>query len=73
MADLKAYANIRASAFGVSFDDIAKEYISDRQRKQFKQITTFKFNMDKNYNLPAKRVRTLERFILQRARNLTGF
>lgn len=47
MADLKAYANIRASAFEVSFDDIAKEYISDRQRKQLKQITTFKFQMDK--------------------------
>ena len=47
MADLKSYANTRASAFGVSFDDIAKEYISDRQRKQLKQITTFKFQMDK--------------------------
>ena len=73
MADLKAYANTRASAFGVSFDDIAKEYITDRQRKQLKPITTFKFAMDKNYNFPVKRIRMIEKFIQERARKLMSF
>lgn len=73
MADLKAYANTRASAFGVSVDDIAKAYITDRQRRQLKPITTFKFKMDRNYNLPAKRVKALEKFVRDRARELMSF
>ncbi len=71
--DLKAYANTRFSAFDVSFDEIVKEYITERQKKQLKQIATFKFALDKNYNLPAKRVRALERFVQERARELVNF
>lgn len=73
MADLESYAKTRASAFGVSFDDIAKAYITDRQRKQLKHIVTFKFKPDKNYNLPAKRVKALEKFVQARARELMRF
>ncbi len=70
LTNLRAYANTRSSAFRVSFDDIAKEYITDRQRKQLKAITTFKFEKDKNYNFPAKRIKAIEKFIQERAREL---
>lgn len=70
LKDLPAYAGTRASAFDVSFDDIAKEYMSDRQRAQLLKAVNFRFALDKNYNLPAKRLKTLEKFVQARARQL---
>lgn len=67
---LPEYAKTRDSAFGVSFDEIAKEYITDRQRTQLRKMLYFKFTPDKNYNLPAKRVKVLEKFVRQRAGEL---
>jgi len=73
MQDLTAYANTRASAFEIPFDDIARAYITDRQREQLKHVLTFRFTPDKNYNLPAKCLRTLEKFVQARARELLSF
>lgn len=70
LKDLTAYAETRVSAFDVSFDEIAHEYISDRQRAQLMSIVNFKFRPDNNYNLPAKRLHILEKFIQARAREL---
>ena len=67
LENLSAYAKTRTSAFDVSFDAIAKEYISDRQRAQLRKILNFKFVSNKTYHLPAKRVKVLERFIKNRA------
>lgn len=67
LENLSAYAKTRTSAFDVSFDAIAKEYISDRQRDQLRKILNFKFVSNKTYHLPAKRVKVLERFIKNRA------
>ena len=68
--DLTAYANTRVSAFDVAFDDIAREYISDRQRRKLLKAVNFRFIPDKNYNLPAKRLKAIEKFIQARAREL---
>lgn len=70
LENLSAYAKTRTSAFDVSFDAIAKEYISDRQRAQLRKILNFKFVSNKTYHLPAKRVKVLERFIKNRAMEL---
>ena len=67
LENLSAYAKTRTSAFDVSFDAIAKEYISDRQKAQLRKILNFKFVSNKTYHLPAKRVKVLERFIKNRA------
>ena len=67
LENLSAYAKTRTSAFDVSFDAIAKKYISDRQRAQLRKILNFKFVSNKTYHLPAKRVKVLERFIKNRA------
>ena len=71
--DLTAYANTRVSAFDVAFDDIAREYISDRQRRKLLKAVNFRFTPDKNYNLPAKRLKAIEKFIQARARELLAF
>lgn len=68
--NLEAYAKSRLSAFDISFDDIAKEYITSRQKEQLRHLQEFKFNRHKLYNLPAKRLKALEQFIQNRARAL---
>lgn len=73
MSDIESYAKTRASAFGISFDEIAKEFITDRQRKQLKKVFDFRFKSDRNYNLPAKRLRAIEKFIQMRARQIFEF
>ena len=73
LKDLTAYANTRVSAFDVSFDDIAREYISDRQRRKLLKAVNFRFTPDKNYNLPVKRLKAIEKFIQARARELLAF
>ena len=70
LENLSAYAKTRTSAFDVSFDAIAKKYISDRQRAQLRKILNFKFVSNKTYHLPAKRVKVLEQFIKNRAMEL---
>lgn len=70
LKNLSEYAKTRTSAFNVSFDDIAKEYISNRQKAQLRKVIDFKFTSDKTYHLPAKRVKILEKFIENRAAEL---
>lgn len=68
--NISSYAKTRDSAFGISFDEIAKEYITDRQKTKLRKVLDFNFTLDKNYNLPSKRVKTLEKFVRERAREL---
>lgn len=65
--NLPEYAKTRVSAFNIPFDEIAKEFITDRQRSQLKKLFNFNFTSDKTYHLPAKRVKALENFVKNRA------
>lgn len=67
LKNLSEYAKTRDSSFGVPFDDIAREYMTDRQRAKLRKILDFEFTPNKTYNLPAKRVKILEKFIRNRA------
>ena len=69
-ADLETYAKSRLSAFDVPFDEIAKEFITSRQKGQLRRLQTFKFTRHSRYNLPAVRLKALEQFIQKRARQL---
>ena len=70
---LFVYAKTRSSAFDVSFDEIAKEFISEKQREGLRKLLNFDFRRDKNYNLPAERLKILCRFIRSRAGELLKF
>lgn len=72
-ADLETYAMSRLSAFSVPFDEIAKAFISSRQKEQLHRLQTFKFTRHTRYNLPAARLKALARFIQKRAKNLLMF
>lgn len=67
LKNLSEYAKTRDSSFGIPFDDIAREYITDRQRAKLRKILNFEFTPNKTYKLPAKRVKILEKFIRNRA------
>ena len=63
---LGTYARSRTPVFGTSFDEIAAAFISDRQHKQLRKMIDFQFIRNKKYNLPAWRLKALEKFLQQR-------
>ena len=74
ISDLDRYARTRVSAFNVSFDDIAAEFISDRQRAKLRKVLTFSFKRHERYTIPnsdnAQRLKYLEAFVRKRAATL---
>ena len=72
-SDLDTYAKSRLSAFDVPFDEIAKEFITLRQKEQLRHLQSFKFIRHSRYNLPAARLKALEQFVQKRARCLIDF
>ena len=70
---IKAYAKTRSSAFDVSFDDIAKELITDKQREGLRKLLNYDSARDKNYNQPAERLKIFGKFIRNRAGELLKF
>ncbi len=69
-ADLETYAKSRLWAFDVPFDEIAKEFVTSRQKGQLRHLQAFKFTRHSRYNLPAARLKALEQFIQKRAGQL---
>lgn len=69
-ANLEHYAKSRIPVFGASFDELAATFITERHRKQLRKLIDFQFVRDKNYNLPACRLKALERFLQKRVRAL---
>ncbi len=65
---LEEYAKTRVSSYGVPFETIAKEFITSRQKEQLRRMIGFRFVKDKNYNLPAKRLKAIETWLQNRVR-----
>lgn len=70
LADLKQYAKTRLPALGGSYEDVVKNFISDRQRAKLRKLINFKFKLHPRYNLPKGRLKIIEQFIGQRVREL---
>ena len=68
--DLNRYAASRLSAYDVPFGELVSAFMTDRQRKQLRKLTEFKFTRHSCYNLPAWRLERLEAFIHDRTREL---
>ena len=68
--NIEEYAKTRASSYGVPFDNIAKEFITSRQKEQLRRMIGFRFEKDKNYNLPAKRLKAIEDWLQLRVQFL---
>lgn len=70
LGKLISYAKTRSSAYGIPFENIVREFITQRQKEKLRKMIGFKFAKHKNYNLPAKRLRTIEAYLQERIQEL---
>lgn len=67
LADVDGYAKTRYPAYdAVSYEEIVKAFISDRQKAQLRKLINFKFKKHSKYNLPSERLKIIEGFIQRR-------
>lgn len=71
LQDIASYAKTRQPAFkNVTFEEIVKEFISDRQREMLRKMINFKFVKHQKYNLSSSRLKKIEVFLQFRVREL---
>lgn len=70
LQDVEKYSKTRGSAFGVAHIEIAKEFITSRQKAQLRKMINFRFTKHARYNLPAKRLKIIEEFLQKRVQEL---
>ena len=70
LEDVETYAKTRRSSYGVPFENIVREFITPRQKEKLRHMIGFKFELDNNYNLPAKRLKIIEKHLQNRVNNL---
>ena len=70
LEDVEKYSKTRGSAFGVAHIEIAKEFITSRQKAQLRKMINFKFAKHPRYNLSAKRLKIIEEFLQKRVQEL---
>lgn len=71
MQDLKKYAKTRFPACcNASFDDLVKEFISERQIEKLQKMINFKFTKHAKFNLPSNRLKKIEEFLQVRVQEL---
>ena len=70
LENIEEYAKSRSSSYGVPFENIVREFITPRQKNKLRKMIGFKFESDKNYNLPAKRLRIIEKHLQARVTDL---
>jgi hypothetical protein len=70
LKDLKSYAKTRLPATYPDFILFAKEIMGKRQKDELRKLFDFKFKKHSRYNLDDKRLKVLEQFIRERAKEL---
>lgn len=68
--NLNNYAKTRTPHSGASFDAIAEEFISNRQKDELRKLIGFKLTNHKAYPMSAERKKAIERFIQRRVQYL---
>lgn len=67
---LDDYAKTRTSHSGASFDAIAEEFITNRQKEKLRKLIGFKLANHKTYPMPAERKKAIENLIQRRVQYL---
>ncbi len=68
--NLKEYSKSRPSAFKATFNQIAEDFISERQREKLRKMINFKFSKHVKYNLSQRRLSKIEEFLQIRINEL---
>ena len=56
--------------YGVPFENIVKEVITPRQKEALRRMIDFRFENDRNYRLPAARIKAIEKHLQKRVQAL---
>lgn len=70
IADLKKYSKSRLPALGGSYEEVVKNFITERQRAKLRKMINFKFKLHPRYNLPKERLKAIEQFLQIRVQEL---
>lgn len=70
MQALDEYAKTRSSAYGVPFENIVREFITPRQKEALRGMIGFRFRKHSHYNLPADRLKAIEKHLQKRTQLL---
>ena len=70
LADIENYSKTRKPAMGGSYEDVVKEFMSERQRAMLRKMINFKFTLHPRYNLSKSRLKVIEKFLQKRANEL---
>lgn len=70
LADIANYSKTCKSALGGSYEDVAKEFVSERQRAMPRKMNKFKIVPHSRDNLPKTRLKKIEKFLGQRVHEL---
>ena len=73
MKTLDEYAKTRSSSYGVPFENIVREFISPRQKEQLRKMIEFRFEKHPAYNLPAERLKAIEKTLQNRVQAFLSF
>ncbi len=69
--NLEQYSKTRLPAYnGVTYEEIVKQFISERQKSQLRKMINFKFKKHPRYNLTQKRLIKIENFLQKRIHEL---
>ena len=73
-ANLDEYAKTRYPAYdNVTFEDVAKAFISERQKAELRHLINFKFKRNSRYNLQKERLSAIEKFLQRRISEFLNF
>ena len=67
---LNEYAETRMPYYGASYEEICGEVIGERQREELKRMIGFKFRRHERYNHPERILKSIERQLAKRVREL---
>lgn len=70
---MRKYAETRISAYNLEFDEIVKDVITDRQKRQLTKMLNFKFERHKKYNLDEDFLNNLEIIINERVKRFLEY
>lgn len=71
--NLSEYSKTRKPALGGSYEEIVKNFITERQKAKLRKMINFKFKKHSRYNLDNKRIKQIEKFLQVRIRELINY
>lgn len=70
LEEIEKYANTKIMKNAGEFIPFAQTIMTAKAKQKVKKLINFRFDKDKNYNLPSKRLKIIEKFIQNRVKQI---